>query len=140
MVGCCRYWWIEPRHETLPADRAQTLQDTQQKFEEAGCGHEYVGSLEHPTFHKTPTIDYVIILKGNVALHLDDGSVTKLKPFDVVVQRSTVHEWVCLDDEPALACGVLVDTPIVGDESYGDKAAAALDMRRRMKSLGLGTP
>lgn len=40
-------------------------------------------------------------------LNLDDGSTTKLKQFDVVIQRATNHEWVCLDEKPALACAVL---------------------------------
>ncbi|MDE5082914.1 MAG: hypothetical protein O4859_17300 [Trichodesmium sp. St18_bin1] len=43
--------------------------------------------------HKTKTIDYIILLKGDVTLLLDDDQV-QLKPFDVVVQRGTNHAWV----------------------------------------------
>lgn len=40
--------------------------------------------------HKTRTIDYVVLLSGEVTLLLDKGEVD-LKPFDVVVQRGTSH-------------------------------------------------
>ena len=63
-------------------------------------------------------------------LNLDDGSTTKLKQFDVVIQRATNHEWVCLDEKPALACAVLVDTPVVGDESYGELSAKNQNERK----------
>tara|TARA_A100001035_G_C27307058_1_gene288060 strand:- start:73 stop:315 length:243 start_codon:yes stop_codon:yes gene_type:complete len=65
-----------------------------------------------------------------VELNLDDGSTTKLKQFDVVIQRATNHEWVCLDEKPALACAVLVDTPVVGDESYGELSAKNQNERK----------
>jgi uncharacterized cupin superfamily protein len=40
----------------------------------------------HPGMHKTRTIDYVVLLSGEVTMLLDKGEV-ELKPFDVVVQR-----------------------------------------------------
>ena len=61
--------------------------------------------------HKTETIDYIILLKGEVTLLLDEDEVD-LKPFDVVVQRGTNHAWVCKGEEPALFIAVLIDTEI----------------------------
>ena len=58
--------------------------------------------------HKTRTVDYVILLSGEVTLLLDRGEVD-LKPFDVVVQRGTNHAWVNKGKEPALIAAVLVD-------------------------------
>ncbi|EJD37337.1 hypothetical protein AURDEDRAFT_116815 [Auricularia subglabra TFB-10046 SS5] len=43
--------------------------------------------------HGTVTIDYGVILKGEITMVLDDGSKTVLKEHDVVVQRSTMHAW-----------------------------------------------
>ena len=61
--------------------------------------------------HKTETIDYIILLKGDVTLILDNEEID-LKPFDVVVQRGTNHAWVNNGDEPALLIAVLIDSNI----------------------------
>jgi quercetin dioxygenase-like cupin family protein len=61
--------------------------------------------------HKTKTIDYIILLDGDVSLLLDDDEV-KLNPFDVVVQRGTNHAWVNNGTEPALFIAVLIDSEI----------------------------
>jgi quercetin dioxygenase-like cupin family protein len=61
--------------------------------------------------HKTETVDYIILLKGDVTLILDEEEVN-LKPFDVVVQRGTNHAWVNNGNEPALLIAVLIDSNI----------------------------
>jgi quercetin dioxygenase-like cupin family protein len=43
--------------------------------------------------HRSDSIDYGIILSGQVELELDDGAATLLGPGDVVVQRGTIHLW-----------------------------------------------
>jgi len=43
--------------------------------------------------HRTNSIDYGIVLSGEVELELDDGATTLLGPGDVVVQRGTIHLW-----------------------------------------------
>ena len=62
--------------------------------------------------HKTKTIDYIILLSGNVTLLLDDDEV-QLQPFDVVVQRGTNHAWVVDGKESALFIAVLIDSDII---------------------------
>jgi hypothetical protein len=47
----------------------------------------------HPVIHRTRTIDYVIVLEGEIDLLLDDGEV-RLAAGDVVVQRGTNHAWI----------------------------------------------
>jgi mannose-6-phosphate isomerase-like protein (cupin superfamily) len=47
----------------------------------------------HPAIHRTRTIDYVIVLEGEIDLLLDDGEV-RLRAGDVVVQRGTNHAWI----------------------------------------------
>ena len=59
--------------------------------------------------HRTETIDYGIVLDGEVTLVLDDGSETALARGDVVIQRGTDHAWVNASDEPARMAFVLVD-------------------------------
>ena len=47
----------------------------------------------HPAIHRTRSIDYVIVLEGEIDLLLDDGEV-RLAAGDVVVQRGTNHAWI----------------------------------------------
>ena len=51
-----------------------------------------VPEVEASGFHRTDTLDYVMILDGEVTLELDRGAVT-LGPGDCVVQRATRHAW-----------------------------------------------
>ena len=80
-------------------------------FEKIGAAHHRVDTSKHPAMHKTETVDYIILLKGDVTLVLDEEEVN-LKPFDVVVQRGTNHAWVNNGKEPALLIAVLIDSKI----------------------------
>ncbi|MBV8747568.1 MAG: cupin domain-containing protein [Xanthobacteraceae bacterium] len=44
--------------------------------------------------HRTSSLDYGLLLSGELSLELDDGAVTDLHPGDVVIQRGTIHAWV----------------------------------------------
>ena len=80
-------------------------------FEKIGAAHHRVDTTKHPAMHKTETIDYIILLNGDVTLVLDEEEID-LKPFDVVVQRGTNHAWVNNGSEPALLIAVLIDSNI----------------------------
>jgi quercetin dioxygenase-like cupin family protein len=43
--------------------------------------------------HRTNSLDYGIVMSGELELELDDNAVTKLYPGDIVVQRGTIHLW-----------------------------------------------
>lgn len=47
----------------------------------------------HPAIHRTRTVDYVVVLEGEIDLLLDDRDV-RLKAGDVVVQQATNHAWI----------------------------------------------
>ena len=47
----------------------------------------------HPAIHRTRSLDYVIVLEGEITLLLDDSEVL-LKAGDVVVQQATNHAWI----------------------------------------------
>jgi quercetin dioxygenase-like cupin family protein len=63
--------------------------------------------------HRTETIDYVIVISGQVEMDLDDSTV-KLSAGDVMVQRGTNHAWVNRSTEPARVAFVLVDAVPLG--------------------------
>jgi quercetin dioxygenase-like cupin family protein len=58
--------------------------------------------------HRTQTVDYGIVLDGEVVLVLDD-SETVLRAGDVVVQRGTSHRWENRSDAPARVAFILID-------------------------------
>ena len=65
---------------------------------------------ENPGMHTTATIDYGIVLSGNITLELDEGS-RKLGPGDIVVQRATAHAWRNYSDQPCTMLFVLISSP-----------------------------
>jgi len=81
---------------------------TAKMFAQMDATHCRSDTSRHPGMHKTRTIDYVVLLSGEVTMLLDQGEVD-LKPFDVVVQRGTSHAWINKGKEPALIAAVLID-------------------------------
>ena len=45
-------------------------------------------------FHRTMTLDTIVMLEGEIELHLDSGEKRTLKAEDTIVQRGTMHKWV----------------------------------------------
>jgi uncharacterized cupin superfamily protein len=56
---------------------------------------------DNPGMHATPTIDYAVVLEGEITLELDDGVLVRLSRGDVVVQNATRHAWRNPSSEPA---------------------------------------
>ncbi len=63
--------------------------------------------------HRTETIDYVIVLAGELEMQMDDSTV-KLKAGDVLVQRGTHHAWINRGTQPARVAFILVDAKPLG--------------------------
>jgi hypothetical protein len=75
---------------------------------------EYIPGLaerfepDAPGMHQTDTVDYDIVLDGEIWLELDDGATTHLRAGDVVIQCGTRHAWRNKCDETATLCFVLI--------------------------------
>jgi naringenin degradation protein FdeH len=63
--------------------------------------------------HRTETIDYVIVLAGELEMQMDDSTV-KLKAGDVLVQRGTHHAWINRGARTARVAFILVDAKPLG--------------------------
>jgi quercetin dioxygenase-like cupin family protein len=63
--------------------------------------------------HRTETLDYVLVLSGEIEMTLDD-STTKLKAGDVVIQRGTNHAWTNRGTEVARVAFILIDAKPLG--------------------------
>lgn len=62
----------------------------------------------HPLLHQTDTLDYIIILSGELYLIMEEGE-TLLQPGDIVIQRGTNHAWSNRSDRPCIQLAVLID-------------------------------
>jgi quercetin dioxygenase-like cupin family protein len=61
-----------------------------------------------PRNHRTESIDYAVVISGEIEMELDDGVVAKLKAADVLVQRGTIHNWVNRGTEACVIAFVLI--------------------------------
>src|SRR5437763_1213152 len=61
-----------------------------------------------PRIHRTDSLDYAVIMKGEIDMELETGDITHLKAGDVIVQRGTVHNWVNRGPESCVIAFVLI--------------------------------
>jgi quercetin dioxygenase-like cupin family protein len=62
-----------------------------------------------PRVHRTDSIDYAVVMSGEIDMELDAGERVHLRAGDVVVQRGTVHNWVNQGSVPCTIAFVLID-------------------------------
>jgi len=60
-----------------------------------------------PRNHRTDSIDYAVVMSGEIDMDLD-GEVVHLKAGDVLVQRGTIHNWINRGSEPCVIAFTLV--------------------------------
>ena len=64
--------------------------------------------------HRTQSLDYGLVLSGEIDLELDDGHITHLNAGDVVVQRGTIHAWINRGATTARMAFILLDAkPVI---------------------------
>ena len=82
--------------------------DGRAAFAEMGAADNIVENARHPFMHRTDSVDYAIILTGEIYMLLDNEDV-HLKAGDVVVQRGTNHAWSNRGSETCIIAFVLID-------------------------------
>ncbi|MBV9152371.1 MAG: cupin domain-containing protein [Alphaproteobacteria bacterium] len=115
-ISRCEIWSTDK----MPVDNSEEAAPAQEKG--FVVRHNYVGSGQGtvvritefapgaPKFmHRTETVDYAILLKGECDLELDDGKTVHLKQGDIVVQRGTMHAWVNNGSQPCTFAFILID-------------------------------
>jgi mannose-6-phosphate isomerase-like protein (cupin superfamily) len=99
---------IPPETESISrVDQTQA----QALFAEIGAvdASTHAGSgTRHPHMHRTQTIDYGIVLEGEITLLVDDGEVV-VQAGDIVVQRGTNHAWANRSGRPCRIAFILID-------------------------------
>ena len=79
------------------AEQAANLPGLAEKFEQ-----------DHPGMHTTDSIDYGLLLNGELWLEVDGGEARQVRPGDVVVQNGTRHAWRNRSQSPATIAFVLI--------------------------------
>ena len=62
--------------------------------------------------HRTDSIDYIVVISGEIEMELDD-TLVRLKAGDVMVQRGTIHNWINRGGAPCVLAVILVDAKSV---------------------------
>lgn len=99
----------------LPPDKQFTADDSHAAMDALKSKHKSTDQdrSRHPTMHFTDSIDYLVVLSGELTMIMDIGEVT-LKAGDCIVQRGTKHGWANRGDKPVIFAGVLVDARHLG--------------------------
>jgi len=98
----CRISSFEPEKSHAKDDF-----DSDAYFSDLDASDTLVQSKRHPFMHKSKSLDYAIILEGEITLILDNEEV-HLSQGDIVIQRGTSHAWVNNSDKLARVCFILM--------------------------------
>jgi mannose-6-phosphate isomerase-like protein (cupin superfamily) len=98
---------------TLPAAGSTPAEDLDMVAAVGEVEAKLPGLLAHmeadnPGMHRTNTIDFEVVLSGEVVLELDDGAEKVLRQGDTVVQNGTRHRWHNRGTQPAVLAGFIV--------------------------------
>jgi mannose-6-phosphate isomerase-like protein (cupin superfamily) len=105
-VGGFRFWFfsLPPRGRGTSETTAAALPDPAalSEFESKLPGLAQYLEPDTPGMHTTPTVDFEIVLSGEIVLELDEGASITLRPGDTLVQNGTRHRWRNDGDVPAV--------------------------------------
>jgi len=96
--------------EIPPESSGRNALDADKAFDQLGSRNKPSAEdrERHPTMHKTDSIDYLVVIKGEMTMLMERGEVL-LKPGDCIVQRGTNHAWINRGKESVLLAAVLID-------------------------------
>ncbi|MFY1599685.1 cupin domain-containing protein [Micromonospora sp. WMMD737] len=85
--------------------------DTDAAFEAMGTAHrpDAAAKSRHASMHRTDSVDYIVVIFGQMTMLMTDGTEVLLTPGDCVVQQGTTHAWVNRGSEPCVIAAVLID-------------------------------
>ena len=90
-----------------PHDGAKSIVGTAMKGRSVFRVIEYAPGVA-PRNHRTDSIDYAVVLSGEIIMEIDHEEVD-LRAGDVLVQRGTIHNWVNRGTQPCVIAFVLID-------------------------------
>ena len=118
--------------EFPPDSQWRQSADARKAFNSIGAGHASDRHSADPMMHKTSTVDYIVVLKGEIWAIMDKGE-TLLKAGDILVQRGTNHSWSVRTSEPCVVAAVLVSAKPVGKAKRKAAAKTRVPARKSKK-------
>jgi mannose-6-phosphate isomerase-like protein (cupin superfamily) len=109
--------------EFPPDSQWRDSADGREAFKSIGAGHAKDRHSGDPMMHKTSTVDYIIVLKGEVYAIMETGEKL-LRPGDILVQRGTNHSWSVRGTEPCVVAAILVNAKPLGAKNKPAKRKA----------------
>jgi quercetin dioxygenase-like cupin family protein len=108
--SACVVWTTD----TFPADNTTDWDEGTRTVATTNPGGTVFRLVEYapgvaPRRHRTDSIDYAVVLSGEIDMRLDGDDTVHLKAGDVLVQRGTVHDWVNNGTVPCVIAFVLID-------------------------------
>lgn len=87
--------------------------------------------------HRTESLDYIIVVEGEVELRLDSGETRKVRRGDVVVQRGTMHAWKNTGEgwSRLMCCLLSAEAVRLEDGRVLEEDVARLEKRERPDKL-----
>ncbi|MCA1414348.1 MULTISPECIES: cupin domain-containing protein [Bradyrhizobium] len=92
----------------FPPDSLYSREELEKFRKGIGSPEAFDTKARHFFFHKTHTLDYAIVLEGEIWAMLDEGE-TLMRPGDVLIQRGTNHAWSNRTDRICRVAFVLID-------------------------------
>ena len=103
-AGGFRFGFFTLPPASAPLPRGGVLAQMREKLP----GLAEVLEPDHPGMHTTDTVDFDVVVSGEVWLELDEGAELLLRPGDCVVQNGTRHAWRNRSDQPCTIAVALV--------------------------------
>ncbi|HZE60964.1 MAG TPA: cupin domain-containing protein [Burkholderiales bacterium] len=101
-------------------------------FKSIGAAHVVDKSSADAMMHRTSTVDYAIVLSGEIHAVMEKGE-TLLRAGDILVQRGTNHSWSVRGNEPAMVAFVLVSAKPLSFGSRKKSSPAKKKLARKKK-------
>jgi len=128
---------LEPPHRgaifrvvEFPPDQAAGSFDRKAAFAAMGADHAmHPSASRHPGMHKTDTVDFALVLSGEIWALMDEGE-TLMRAGDTLVQRGTNHAWSNRSDRPSLVAFILISATPLGAKGSGKPRRVAARVGR----------
>jgi mannose-6-phosphate isomerase-like protein (cupin superfamily) len=94
----------------IPPESSSASIDAKAAFEALGSANKPTAkdSSKHPSMHKTNSVDYLVVMSGEMWMVMEEGEVL-LRAGDCIIQRGTNHAWINKSRRPCLLAAVLID-------------------------------
>ena len=93
----------------FPPDQPMTEEQRQAMLREMGLRDETKGPPRHHGMHRTDSVDYAIVMDGEIDMLLDDSEI-HMKAGDVLIQQGSNHAWVNRGKETCRIAFILIDS------------------------------